>query len=224
MQLLSRKQLLLSYWAATTATRTTIVEPPSIQDTTTPRPKRPYDAWARTVRRATQLQLQQQPAVITPAALIRLAFHDAVTMAGSRGPNGSIRHELAWSENRALAQPLALVQAIYDDSIKDNNRNMIESIAVESFADTIALVACQAIEYSGGPHIPIRLGRIDRAVADPYLLTVPLMHHTPRSRVTKTMPDAGLDSDGLRLYFHQRFGLTNLSPCTVCTAWAGTFP
>ena len=215
MQLLSRKQILLSYWAATTTTTILEPSPPSstLSSLTNPQ-RRPYDAWARAIRNATTAYLQQQSTNVTAGALIRLAFHDATTSA--RPNNGSIRYELQWSENRALAQPLAVVQAIHDDNrnllmmdTKSNRNNKDKNaVVVGSFADTLALVATQAIEYAGGPSIAIRLGRVDSDTADPYLLATPLMRDTPRSRVTQTMPNAGLDSDGLRLYFQQHVGLT----------------
>jgi L-ascorbate peroxidase len=118
-----------------------------------------------------------------------LAFHDATTRDGALGgPNGSLQYELDRSENRGLAKPLLIVQK------KAQNSHL-------SLADTIALAGAQAIETVGGPSIPIRLGRKDAETADPEFLRRPLSASTPRSVVTKTLPSAGLDSDGLRLYF-----------------------
>jgi len=117
-------------------------------------------------------------------------------------PNGSIRYELEWSENRALSRPFAVVQTIRDAARADAAVNS----HVGSFADTLALVAAQSIEHVGGPRIVVKLGRPVSATADPYFLEKPLGKETERSIVTKTMPDAGLDSDGLRLYF-RRLGL-----------------
>ena len=158
-----------------------------------------WQAWATEIRSATASYLQNQSASsndkVTPGALIRLAFHDAVT--GS--PNGSIRFELDWSENRALSRPLAVVQAIHDDAAAKTNADV-------ALTDTLALVAAQSIEHLRGPHISVKLGRPDSKTADPYLLETPLAKETKRSIVRKTMPDAGLDSDGLRLYFG-RLGL-----------------
>ncbi len=121
--------------------------------------------------------------------LVRLAFHDAATRDGSvGGPNGSISFELERSENRGLAKPFRLLQEYRKESPL-------------SLADSIALAGAQAIETAGGPSIPVRLGRMDATTADPEFLQRSLSSSTPRSLVTTTLPSAGLDSDGLRLYF-----------------------
>lgn len=195
MQLfLSRKHFLLTIWASHG-----LVETPD--ETNRRNDNDEWQIWATRVRRATTVVLEHSQSVnddevATPGSLIRLAFHDAVT----GRPNGSIHYELDWSENRALSRPLTVAQAIHDDAAATTKFN------VGSFADTLALVASQSIEYAGGPRIPVRLGRPDSTTADPYLLETPLAKETKRSIVTKTMPDAGLDSDGLRLYF-ARLGL-----------------
>lgn len=120
---------------------------------------------------------------------VRLAFHDATTRDNSGGgPNASVRYELDWSENRGLAKPLRILEEYCKESHL-------------SFADIIALAGAQAIEAVGGPSIAIRLGRTDAKKADPQFLQQERSASTPRSIVTKTLPSAGLDSDGLRLYF-----------------------
>jgi catalase (peroxidase I) len=159
--------------------------------------------------------------------LLRLAFHDAATRASDDsnnnnnigGPNGSIRYEVPRPENRGIGKPLALVQGII---MKNNNesyaRSSSSSSSSISLADAIALAGAQAVETIGGPHIAIRLGRQDVDNADPeyysssYLKkkdpAALLQKSTPRSVVVeKTLPSAGLDADGLRLYFG-RLGLS----------------
>lgn len=139
------------------------------------------------VRREIDALVTQDPSLA--GQFVRLAFHDATTRDGTLGgPNGSLQFELERSENRGLAKPLMLIQ--------ESARN-----AELSLADTIALTGAQAIETVGGPSIPIRLGRQDVTMADPEFLRRPLSASTPRSIVTKTLPSAGLDSDGLRLFF-----------------------
>jgi catalase (peroxidase I) len=139
--------------------------------------------------------------------LLRLAFHDATTRDCSNnnigGPNGSIRYEVPRSENRGIGKPLALVQGI----IMNNKSYASSSSSTISLADAIALAGAQAVETVGGPHIAIRLGRQDVDRADPEYLKKPLQKSTSRSVVEKTLPSAGLDSDGLRLYFG-RLGLS----------------
>jgi catalase (peroxidase I) len=136
--------------------------------------------------------------------LLRLAFHDATTRDSDiGGPNGSIRYEVPRSENRGIGKPLALVQGI----IKNNESYASSSI---SLADAIALAGAQAVETVGGPHIAIRLGRqdVDRADPEYYSTLKNKKPAAPRSVVVaKTLPSAGLDADGLRLYFG-RLGLS----------------
>eukprot|EP00977_Amphora_coffeiformis_P010461 scaffold2448_cov155-Amphora_coffeaeformis.AAC.5 len=210
MQLLTRKQLLLSYLAIETTTKIL----PSAKDHANQQDSSPsrneWQAWAIEIRIATTAYLNDSSQTssddknVTPGALIRLAFHDAVT--GS--PNGSIRYELDWSENRALSRPLAVVQTIHaaTTTTVDTETDAAANSRVGSLADTLALVAAQSIEYTGGPHVAVKLGRPDSTTADPYLLEKTFAKETKRSIATKIMPDAGLNSHGLRLYFG-RLGL-----------------
>ena len=154
--------------------------------------------------------LDQDPTMAGP--LVRLAFHDATTLERTPGqitggPNGSIEYELDWSDNRALSKPLKLVQQARQRVVAHTNNNQHNTLHL-SLADAIALAGATGVEHAGGPFIPIRLGRIDVDHADPYFLRQPLQMTTERSRVTSTMPSAGLDSDGLRLYFGQRLHLS----------------
>ncbi|CAJ1944427.1 unnamed protein product [Cylindrotheca closterium] len=165
---------------------------------------------AKAFRNDIQTIVKNDPSLAGP--LIRLAFHDAATWESSRGstsssssnpyfwlrqqpsggPNGSIQYELGRSENRGLSKPLQFVQ------------NITHGYAASlSLADAIALAGASAVEAIGGPTIAIRMGRIDATQADPEFLRTPLKASTRRSIVTKTLPEAGLDSDGLRLYFGQ---------------------
>lgn len=150
------------------------------------------------IRRQTSDYIKEDPTLVGP--FIRLAFHDACTLERlyrpTGGSNGSIQFELQENENRGLVRPLRIAQ----DVSSANGGG--------SFADTIALMGAQAIEDAGGPHIAIRMGRPDTSKADPMVLRRPLKMVSERSLVTKTMPSAGLDSDGLRLYF-RRFGLSD---------------
>ena len=167
-------------------------------------------------------------------SLLRLAFHDAGTteyihndnnnnrsMYHVGGPNGSVVYELDWSENRGLAKPLHAVQQIYETEQKritttssDNDDDLLLSLA-----DMIALAGATAVEFAGGPTIPIRLGRIDVMEADARMRHHPLNNkkQSKRSLVETTLPSAGLDSDGLRLYFHS-LGLTDEEFVALCGA------
>ncbi len=147
--------------------------------------------------------VSQDPSLAGP--LVRLAFHDATThdVGNSGGPNGSIQYELGRSENRGLARPLKLLR---DQIIRDDDDDDDAMTLGMSLADAIALGGAQAIETVGGPRVPIRMGRPDATLADAEFLQHSLHASTPRSLVTKTLPSAGLDSDGLRLYFrHLKF-------------------
>ena len=153
---------------------------------------------ASLVRRATSDYLSGDPAMA--GSLLRLAFHDAATReqwsddpaAFIGGPNASIRYEVDWSENRGIARPLKVVQGIYEEIGNDMGF---------SFADCIALAGASAVEYAEGPRILIKLGRKDVSEADAKNRRNILKQSTDRSVVETTLPSAGLDSDGLRLYF-----------------------
>lgn len=180
------------------------------------RHKEELQRWSQRMRRKTssyirqQQQTKQQPQPdppVTAAALIRLAFHDAI--ASPHQPNnGSIQYELAWPENRGLARPLALVQEWYHQSRPPPS---------SSLADAIALVAAQALQDLGGPVINIRLGRTDATRADAASLAQPLqITDNPRSRVTQTLPEASLDADGLVAYFESLHGFARDEWIALC--------
>jgi L-ascorbate peroxidase len=195
-------------------------------------------AQAQYTRGLLQDRLREDPTLAGP--LLRLAFHDATTfdsfssvgagrgrgrgsnkskkggVAGTGGPNGSIRYELEWPENRGLSRPLTVVDSIFQQQQQQQDIQQQEPQSSTtmrlSVADITALAGAVAIESAGGPLIPIQLGRIDVAVADAQTLQHPVSMTndrttSSRSNVTATMPSAAFDSDGLRLYF-QRLGLT----------------
>ncbi len=165
------------------------------------------------VREATSATLRTDPTLAGP--LLRLAFHDGTTReqisddtdnsAFVGGPNGSIRYEVDWSENRGISRPLKAVEGIYSN---------VEGL---SFADCIALAGAEAVEFAGGPKIHIRLGRKDATKADSKKRIRTLQRDTDRSLVDTTLPSAGLDSDGLRLYFGA-LGLSDEQFVALCGA------
>ena len=138
--------------------------------------------------------------------LLRLAFHDATTRADRNdgGPNGSIVYEVQRPENRGISKPLSIVQRL------SKSHNL-------SLADSIALAGATAVEAAGGPHIAIGMGRQDVNTADPEYFKRPMTKASPRSLVSKTLPSAGLDSDGLRLYF-RNLGLSDAEWIALCGA------
>ncbi|KAL9188430.1 hypothetical protein ACHAXT_006808 [Thalassiosira profunda] len=164
------------------------------------------------VRRAVASHLRADPTLAGP--LLRLAFHDAATREKidaetfTGGPNGSIRYEVGWSENRGISRPLAAVEGIYYD--------VGDGMGL-SFADCVALAGAQAVETAGGPTIPVKLGRKDANVADARERRRALRKDTDRSFVETTLPSAGLDSDGLRLYFGA-LGLSEKELVALCGA------
>lgn len=165
------------------------------------------------VRQATSTMLRTDPTLAGP--LLRLAFHDGATREQISddpdnsvfvgGPNGSIRYEVDWNENRGISRPLKAVEEIYSN---------IEGL---SFADCIALAGAEAVEFAGGPSIRIRLGRRDATKADSKKRMRILQSETDRSLVDTTLPSAGLDSDGLRLYFGA-LGLSDEQFVALCGA------
>jgi len=165
------------------------------------------------IRQAASSYLREDPTLA--GQLLRLAFHDAATREQqesrdefSGGPNASIRYEVSWSENRAISRPLKVVECIYND---------VGKYMGLSFADCIALSGAQSVTYAGGPPIPIKLGRIDASVADVQKRRAVLKSQTDRSIVDTTLPSAGLDSDGLRLYFGS-LGLSEAEFVAFCGA------
>lgn len=170
-------------------------------------------ATSHLVRQATSSLLRTDPTLAGP--LLRLAFHDGATREQISdgpdnsefvgGPNGSIRYELDWSENRGISRPLEAVEEIYSN---------IEGL---SFADCIALAGAEAVKFAGGPSIHIRLGRRDATKADSRKRMRILQNETDRSLVDTTLPSAGLDSDGLRLYFNA-LGLSDEQFVALCGA------
>lgn len=114
------------------------------------------------------------------ASLLRLAFHDAAARRQGRGgANGSIRFELARSENVGPSLRAAL--------------RVAESAALRcrvSLADAVAVAGAAAVEATGGPKIDVGLGRADAPGPDPPGL----------------LPDAGFSGQDTREYFG-RLGL-----------------
>jgi len=165
------------------------------------------------VRSRTREVLQSDPTLA--GSIVRLAFHDATTRdiincgrTTMGGPNGSIQYEIEGrNENRGLSRPMKVVHSIC---------NEVSDLEI-SLADTIALSGAAAVECSGGPEIKIRLGRKDATEPDPAKIKHPVQMQTERSKVETTLPSAGLDSDGLRLYF-QRLGLSEAEWVALCGA------
>ncbi len=173
------------------------------------------------VRKYVDDYLKEDPAMA--GSLLRLAFHDAATREErtkshnnfkdfTGGPNGSIQYELLWNENRGISRPLEVVQKIQDRANGDlKNHYKI------SLADCIALAGAQAVQSAGGPSITIKMGRNDATKADPKERRNILRKETSRSLVDTTLPSAGLDSDGLRLYFGA-LGLSEEEFVSLCGA------
>mmetsp|Transcript_16361 Transcript_16361/g.32926 ORF Transcript_16361/g.32926 Transcript_16361/m.32926 type:complete len:381 (-) Transcript_16361:157-1299(-) len=180
---------------------------------------------SRIVRNSAVQYLKNDASLAGP--LLRLAFHDAATReqwhgedtsekadtlnpkngAFTGGPNGSVRYELEWSESRGLSKPLRVIDDIY---------GKVRGLDL-SYADCIALAGAAAVEYAGGPHIAIKLGRVDSAVADDRKRRRILRMDTDRSVVDTTLPSPALDSDGLRLYFGA-LGLSEEELVALCGA------
>lgn len=170
---------------------------------------------ATRIRSQVSTILDQDPKLAGP--LVRLAFHDATTVsttaARRSGPNASIRFELDRPENRGLAVPLNVVLGIQTEVAAADGLVQSES-GVLSLADIIALAGSEAVSHAGGPNIPIRLGRSDAKEADPERVADKRMmirrgSFSQNEVLDKTLPSAGLNSDGLRQYFGAaRLGLS----------------
>lgn len=119
--------------------------------------------------------------------MVRLAWHDAGTFNvedGTGGANASIRFnpEKGHGANNGLNIAMDLLEPIK------------EQFPAISYADLYQLASVAAIEFSGGPKIPFRLGRVDAAEAD----------CTPDGR----LPDADKRMDHLRNVFY-RMGMND---------------
>eukprot|EP00755_Sulcionema_specki_P020466 Sspe_Gene.71993::Locus_42812_Transcript_1_1_Confidence_1.000_Length_1933::g.71993::m.71993/K00434/E1.11.1.11; L-ascorbate peroxidase len=91
--------------------------------------------------------------------MIRLAWHDSGTFDKSMpypdcgGANGSIRFptELKHGANAGLIKAVNFLRPFKD------------KYSILSWADIIQMASAQAVELAGGPHIPMRYGRLDTA-------------------------------------------------------------
>lgn len=86
--------------------------------------------------------------------MVRLAWHDSGTYdaeAKSGGANGTVRFapESQHFANTGLEKATALIQPIKD------------AFPGISYADLFQLASVVAVEYTGGPKVPFRMGRID---------------------------------------------------------------
>jgi L-ascorbate peroxidase len=92
--------------------------------------------------------------------MIRLAWHDSGSYSAAAkdqpwpkpgGATASIRFkpELSYNANNGLDIALNLLNPIKDE------------VPEMSWADLIQLSSAVAIEHAGGPHIPLKLGRLD---------------------------------------------------------------
>lgn len=151
--------------------------------------------------------------------LLRLAFHDCVTRDGAEGgSNGSVRFELDWRENRHLDVAISALDPIHQSVGSDL-----------SYADLIVLAGAEAVAAAGGPTISMRelgTGRIDASKADPRSLRAPVIGGRDpcppapaecRSRISSTLPEPGLSTDGMRAYF-RRLGFSDDELVALCGA------
>lgn len=97
------------------------------------------------------------------AVLLRLAFHDAAPFnvtTRSGGANASIQFELDRPENFGLKRGWRVIEAVRARLAGTAGANL-------SAADLIALGGSYSVAVTGGPPIPVPIGRIDATSADP---------------------------------------------------------
>uniref|UniRef100_A0A2P2KQ21 Peroxidase n=2 Tax=Rhizophora mucronata TaxID=61149 RepID=A0A2P2KQ21_RHIMU len=119
------------------------------------------------------------------AGVLRLVFHDAGTFEldeNSGGMNGSIIYELDRPENAGLMK---------STKILEKAKRQVDRIQPVSWADMIAVAGAEAVSISGGPTIPVALGRLDTMGPD----------------AEGNLPQESLDALGLKQCF-QRKGLS----------------
>ncbi|KIZ04422.1 hypothetical protein MNEG_3533 [Monoraphidium neglectum] len=96
--------------------------------------------------------------------MLRLAYHDAGTFskkAGDGGLNASIQFELDRPENFGLKRGWRLVEQA-KASLKGTPAD-----GLVSNADLIAWAGARAVAVTGGPRVPLTIGRADARAADP---------------------------------------------------------
>ena len=101
------------------------------------------------------------------SAVLRLAFHDAGTWNGATrtgGADGSILFELHQAANVGIQRGLeicAAAKALIDPLLRGVSKSNI------TWADLIQLGGAEAVAITGGPCIPVPIGRFDVQQADP---------------------------------------------------------
>ena len=99
--------------------------------------------------------------------VLRLAFHDAGTYDktdGVGGANGSIQFELNPTERPesfGLKRGWRSIEAALEGIKGTPAEGLVGA------ADMVQLAAAYAVRESGGPAIPVRVGRVDADAADP---------------------------------------------------------
>jgi L-ascorbate peroxidase len=107
---------------------------------------------------------RQVPPESQAPVLLRLVFHDAGTFSASRGlggANASVRFELKRPENSGLNRGWKVIEQTMQE---------LRGTAAEgrvSLADLIALGGAYAVEVTGGPHIPVKIGECLCRLAHP---------------------------------------------------------
>ena len=124
---------------------------------------------------------------ITPdgaGAVLRFAFHDAGTWdaeKGTGGANGSLRLELDRPENAGGLKYALAILTTAREAAKKNSPKAPQL----SWADFIQVAGAVAVSSTGGPEIPVPLGRPDARKPDP----------------GGQLPSLTLDAAGLRTLF-----------------------
>lgn len=95
------------------------------------------------------------------ALMLRASFHDAGTFckdSRTGGPRGTLRFELKREENSGIDFAMEQIEEIKTDG------NHIT--AMLSYADLIQMGGYAAVEYTGGPSMIFRMGRVDAEEKD----------------------------------------------------------
>lgn len=114
------------------------------------------------------------------ASVLRVSFHDAFPhdpKTGLGGADGSIRFEFSRPEHIGTDRGLKAITKVHD-----------QLQGGISFADTIYLSGAYAVKITGGPDIPILLGRTDSMKEGP----------------TKVVPTDNITAQGMKEWFTSR--------------------
>lgn len=143
--------------------------------------------------------LAERPELL--GTFVLLALHDGLTYdqsTGAGGPNGSLRFEGDWEQNKELGDAMEVIK-----DVRKLQRDQM------SFADTCCFAGAVAVEITGGPRIRIQLGREDAAGQDPIGNSDGIAPGRSANEIVDAFNTSGLNGPRDAVLFHGAFGSLN---------------